>query len=279
MNTWFRLYSEFASDPKVQTLSEPLQRRLVMVFCLRCGDVLGTLCDEEIAFALRISPLELEQTKTAFVLKGFVDEHWNVLNWDKRQFTSDSSTERTRKYRERLRTSPIQSRTSQNGHSDALDQNRTDTEQNRTEHTQTAAYAASVRRDVFELSPPGTVQTSTKIDVEFDERFWPAVWHKEGKLAAKNAYRKARRKYSADVIVNAAIEQGPFITEAARRGCRSEILPATWLNGGRFLDEDFRKLPPERKNGFATHQEQKDRAMQEFLERMAEEKGFSNGNG
>lgn len=84
-NTWFRMYSEFASDPKVQSMSESMQRRLMMLFCLRCGNVLATLQDDELAFALRISEDELSETKALFLRKGFIDEDWSIKNWDKRQ--------------------------------------------------------------------------------------------------------------------------------------------------------------------------------------------------
>ena len=97
-NPWFRLYAEFAHDPKVQMLSETDQRRLILVFCLRCnGDV--TLQDEEVAFQLRISNESWATTKSLFVAKGFINEVNQVLNWDKRQFVSDSSTERVARHR------------------------------------------------------------------------------------------------------------------------------------------------------------------------------------
>jgi hypothetical protein len=60
-NEWFRLYREFSSDPKVQMMSEQYQRRLVMLFCLRCNaDVTlhVTLHDAEVAFQMRISDAE-----------------------------------------------------------------------------------------------------------------------------------------------------------------------------------------------------------------------------
>lgn len=129
-NQWFRMYAEFSSDPKVQMMSEAMQRRLVMLFCMRCGDVTVTLSDEEIAFQLRISPEDLAETKELFQRKGFIDSAWNITNWEKRQFASDSSSERTRAYRERQKNKPVTSHVTK---SDALEQNRTDTEQNREE--------------------------------------------------------------------------------------------------------------------------------------------------
>ena len=99
-NPWFRLYSEFAHDPKVQSMSEAMQRRLIMVLCMRCGNDHVTLQDDEVAFHWRISNEELADTKALFIRKGFIDEDWNPLNWDKRQFVSDSSAERIRRHRE-----------------------------------------------------------------------------------------------------------------------------------------------------------------------------------
>jgi hypothetical protein len=96
---WFRMYSEFASDPKVQSMSEAMQRRLMMLLCLRCSNTLVTLQDDEIAFAMRISDEELAETKALFIRKGFVDEAWEIANWDKRQFVSDSSAARVAKHR------------------------------------------------------------------------------------------------------------------------------------------------------------------------------------
>lgn len=99
-NAWFRLYAEFASDPKVQMLSEVDQRRLIMLFCNRCN-VSETLHETEVMFQLRISSEEWQKTKANFIAKGFINEANEVLNWDKRQYTSDSSTERVIRHREK----------------------------------------------------------------------------------------------------------------------------------------------------------------------------------
>ncbi len=96
---WFRLYQEFATDPKVQMLSEANQRRLVMLFCFRCNSDV-TLHDEEITFQLRISPEEWATTKAEFIRRGFMNDDNEVLNWDKRQYISDSSNQRVKKFRE-----------------------------------------------------------------------------------------------------------------------------------------------------------------------------------
>lgn len=98
---WFRMYHEFATDPKVQSMSEAMQRRLLMLLCLRCSNTLVTLQDEEIAFALRISEQDLAETKAIFVRKNFIDETWEIRQWDERQFVSDSSALRVKRHREK----------------------------------------------------------------------------------------------------------------------------------------------------------------------------------
>jgi hypothetical protein len=78
-----------------------MQRRLIMLFCSRCRT--ETLLERDRAFHWRISDGELAKTKAVFLEKGFIDEDWNLLNWNKRQFLSDSSTERVRRYRKGLK--------------------------------------------------------------------------------------------------------------------------------------------------------------------------------
>jgi hypothetical protein len=99
---WFRMYSEFATDTKVQSMSEVLQRRLVMLFCLQCSGELEKLDDDELACALRIAPDELTKTMDVFKRKGFLGPDGKIAKWDKRQFKSDSSTERVRAHRATL---------------------------------------------------------------------------------------------------------------------------------------------------------------------------------
>ena len=99
-NPWFRMYAEFATDPKVQMMSESDQRRFVMLLCLRCSNDDVTLHDDEVAFQLRISNDEWSRSKALFLQKGLINEDNTPTSWDKRQFVSDSSAERVRRHRE-----------------------------------------------------------------------------------------------------------------------------------------------------------------------------------
>ena len=135
-NPWFRMYAEFAHDPKVQMLPEVMQRRYVMLMCMRCSNALVTLQADEIAFHLRIDAAQLEETKALFLAKGFINEAWELLNWEKRQFSSDTSAQRVAKHRAAKKAAEEAAR---NGHvtlpqqkSNALDTDTdTDTEEKR----------------------------------------------------------------------------------------------------------------------------------------------------
>ncbi|MDE2473295.1 MAG: hypothetical protein KGL35_32460 [Bradyrhizobium sp.] len=149
---WFRLYAEFATDPKVQMLSEAMQRRLVMLFCFRCqmGNVAETFHETEVetglAFYMRISEAELAETKAVFLARGFIDDAWDVKNWNQRQYTSDSSTARVRDFRKRHKGDAKPRETFQKRFRNAPEQNRTEQIQNREEQKQEQPPAAPVAR-------------------------------------------------------------------------------------------------------------------------------------
>ena len=96
---WFRMYHEFATDPKVQMLSEVDQRRYVMLLCLKCcnGDV--TLHETEVAFQLRVTLDELRETKTRLLDKNLISDDYQPTAWEKRQYASDSSAARVARHR------------------------------------------------------------------------------------------------------------------------------------------------------------------------------------
>lgn len=130
---WFRLYAEFCTDPKVQMMSEAMQRRLVMLFCIECGNGIETFHVTEretsIAFALRLNDEEIRLTKAEFLRRGFIREDWTLRNWSSRQYVSDSSTERVRRHREAKKQAQGNECNNAKRSSNALEQNRT--EQNR----------------------------------------------------------------------------------------------------------------------------------------------------
>ncbi len=93
------MYTEFATDAKVQTMSESMQRRLIMLFCIR-GIFGPKIDDKQVAYSLRLTPEELAETKALFTKLKFIGPDWNVRNWEARQKPSDHSKMRVRKHRE-----------------------------------------------------------------------------------------------------------------------------------------------------------------------------------
>ena len=73
-NPWFRLYHEFAVDPKVQMLSEVNQRRFIMLLCMKCSNSDEKLSNSEIAFYLRIKLGEWIDTKNRLMSVDLIDD-------------------------------------------------------------------------------------------------------------------------------------------------------------------------------------------------------------
>lgn len=204
-NQWFRLYSEFSHDPKVQMLSEVNQRRLIMLFCIRCnGNV--TLQDEQVAFQLRISMDEWLSSKAIFIDKNFINNDNEVLNWDKRQFVSDSSAERVAKHRQRMKQSSNVTVT-------PPEQNRTDTEHNITEQ---------IYMDDFDM-------------------FWMTYPKKVGKEAARKAWLKVNPNLT---IVLQALSWQKESPQWFKNNGQFIPNPSTWINQHRWEDEQLKEGSP-----------------------------------
>ena len=103
-NSWFRFYHEFATDPVSQLLTHTEQRHYIIILCLKCNGVLDRKLSPKnresiIKKALDIPDAEFEQTKNKLIEVDYIDADWQPIKWDKRQYKSDSSTERSRKCR------------------------------------------------------------------------------------------------------------------------------------------------------------------------------------
>ncbi|MGD1852792.1 MAG: phage replisome organizer N-terminal domain-containing protein [Leptolyngbyaceae cyanobacterium] len=105
---WFRFYHEFMDDPKIAMMSDSDQLLWVKALCLasdnekRRGYI--DLADEEICWKLRISTEQWKHAIDKFRAKGMLEHAeggYKIVNWDKRQFNSDSSAERVAKHREK----------------------------------------------------------------------------------------------------------------------------------------------------------------------------------
>ena len=112
---WFRMYSEMIEDPKIGTLSDQDFRTWVELLCLACenGSDGDTGMDEtELEWKLRrnvssalqklfsIGIVTFRETPKCRKNDSICKKTVSITNWGKRQFDSDSSTARVRKFRE-----------------------------------------------------------------------------------------------------------------------------------------------------------------------------------
>lgn len=111
---WFRFYEEVLDDPKVQKLAPEDFKTWVNVLCLasRHRGRLPALAD--IAFALRMEPHACSTVLSRLSDAGLLDtlqggahgSHHAPHAWNKRQYKSDTSTERVQRFRKRSETVP-----------------------------------------------------------------------------------------------------------------------------------------------------------------------------
>jgi hypothetical protein len=106
MTRWFRVYSDLVDDPKVQRLDPALFRALINLWCLASANdgVLPPI--DEIAFKLRMKREKAQRLLSELRAGGLIDDDERGArphNWDERQFTSDGSSSRVKRFRERRR--------------------------------------------------------------------------------------------------------------------------------------------------------------------------------
>lgn len=161
-NPWFRMYHEFASDPKIQALSESLQRRYVMLLCLKCnGDLDSAALRNDsvtvkiISAALRITEEETLETKKELISFGLIGEDWSIGGWEKRQYISDlkdpTNAERQKRYREKKRNEDELKR---NGRVTAEKRPDTDTDTEKNKDSSSEAVASDLETDGVYINPP-----------------------------------------------------------------------------------------------------------------------------
>lgn len=100
---WFRLYVDVIHDPKVQKLQPQLFKDWINVLCLAAehdGKIPASMPD--IAFTLHVTEARVRKIIDDLTRAGLLDVSETAIsphNWNSRQYKSDVSTERVRRYR------------------------------------------------------------------------------------------------------------------------------------------------------------------------------------
>lgn len=224
--TWFRLYAEFATDPKVQMLCEADQRRYIMLLCIRCSNGDVTLHDSEVAFQLRIADQQWLSTKETLLSKCLITADNQPTAWDKRQRKSDSSAERVAEHREREKAKRNDDVT--------LQSRQVETEKEReTEKEKVKSIAQNAQRNAGQQNSKHSKKLSTAGFAEF----WLAYPKKRNKGEAEKAWASLCPDAELQQRISSALESAKRRSDWTKDGGKFTPYPASWLRAKGWEDE------------------------------------------
>jgi hypothetical protein len=102
MSRWFRFYGDAINDPKILKLPEATRWHWTAILCVASmnGGILPLL--DDIAIQLRVTPSKATEIISTLVRAGLLDKTetgFEPHNWRCRQYKSDVSTERVKRFR------------------------------------------------------------------------------------------------------------------------------------------------------------------------------------
>jgi hypothetical protein len=131
---WLRLYAETVDDAKLKLLAFEDRWHYIAILCCKgqglLDDTKPELLDRIMAAKLGMALADLGEVRRRLMEVDLIDQFWQPLAWEKRQFAGDhSAAERMRRYRAKNGNAPV---TKQLRNSDVLDTDTdTDTEEDK----------------------------------------------------------------------------------------------------------------------------------------------------
>ena len=193
---WFRLYNETIDDEKLRLLAFEDRWHFIALLCCKGSGLLDgsknkDLLWRKVGVKLGLATRELEEVIRRLAEVDLVDrETMQPLSWDDRQFISDNSTDRVRKYREKQKKTPRNvSVTAQDTDTD------TDTDKN-----------TSLFESLDDEKPPSQ---SDLLEAEFEEWWadeYPERKRSHSKKNAKEVYLRKRKAVTKETIWAATLE-------------------------------------------------------------------------
>jgi hypothetical protein len=228
-------------------MTEADQRRHAMLLCMHNQGYLDP-SDEEAAFYMRIPLDSWLKTKEVLIDRGFLEgnDSNHLTKWESRQFKTDSSADRTRRYRDRQKKSDV---TSQDRHSDVSQPS----QQDRYTAVTVTPPESDTDTDTEEEEEPPISPTGEGTDAETEfNLFWSAYPSKVGRKAARAKYISLRKKKLLPDIgplleaIEAQKARAPAGWRKWRETGSTEFIPnpATWLHQGRWEDQVDQPSPP-----------------------------------
>jgi len=101
---WLRLYDDTINDPKILKMSETMRWHWIAMLCVASKNdgTLPTL--EDVAIELRVTAAKATEIISTLVKSGLLDKTetgFSPHNWNGRQYKSDVSTDRVKRFRKR----------------------------------------------------------------------------------------------------------------------------------------------------------------------------------
>jgi DNA-binding transcriptional ArsR family regulator len=214
MSRWFRVYDDLVDDPKVQRLSGEMVKSLLNLWCLASQND-GTLpAADDIAFKLRMTPTKVAKLLSVLGECGLIDSDETGLrphNWSGRQYKSDVSNERVKRFRERKCnvTSTVTATPPE-----------TEQIQNTDSETEQKDKSARTRADDWPEN--------------FGDLFWQAYPRKEEKISAMKKLAAIRKS---GIVTFADLIAGVKRYCDQQREPQFTKQPTVWLNKGCWADE------------------------------------------
>jgi hypothetical protein len=203
--TWFRMYSEFATDPVVQTLAFEDQRHYIMILCFKCSGILDrNISPKErnriILRGIGLDSVAGDEARRRLMDVGLIDKNWQPKSWDKRQFISDNSTSRVRKHRNNKETSNV-SETDQIQMQKNINNTPSVSPPSKTRGSRQAPADFQVTEDLVQWAktecPDVEIHAETEAfrDHEFSKPYtkWPGVWRNWMRKAQRFAKQRGKR--------------------------------------------------------------------------------------
>jgi hypothetical protein len=219
MAHWFRVYDELVDDPKVQRLPADLFKLLINLWCITSKNGGKLPAPELIAYTVRADESQLITSMKALASHGLLDllsnQHgswWAPHGWSKRQFKSDSSISRVKRFRAKNETVDETPPETDSDTEQIQIQN-----QSRTEKKETRARGA--------LAPDWPA--------DYAEQFWQAFPNKIGR---KDALRKLENVGKSGKVSFLHL-MAALYRYAGKTDDRPFCNPATWINQERWFDQ------------------------------------------
>ena len=100
---WLRLYTDTIDNEKIRLLAFEDRWHYIALLCIKQQGILDghdDLLERKLAIKLGLNLVDLGEVKKRLMDVDLIGNDWNPKGWENKQFKSDSSTSRVRKYRE-----------------------------------------------------------------------------------------------------------------------------------------------------------------------------------